>query len=194
LFNAKVEASLKEKENTKWERKLGMHPDLNLPIVLKIGKYGPYASVEGTEKPKYAGLRKNQNIESITLEEVLDLFRLPRTLGNYLDDEIVVSLGKYGPYVRNNKAFYSLKKTDDPYEITLERAIEIIEEKKKSVKEAFSRTFDEMPGLKVLKGRYGPYISFEKKNYRIPKNYDPETITLEECKTIIEKKNSKTGK
>ncbi|MDD2385881.1 MAG: type I DNA topoisomerase [Bacteroidales bacterium] len=193
-FNAKVDASLKEKENTKWEREIGLHPELGLPIVLKIGKYGPYASVEGTEKPKYAGLRKNQNIESITLEEVLDLFKLPRTLGDYLDDEVVVALGKYGPYVRNNTAFYALKKTDDPYEITLERAIEIIVEKKESVKEAFSRTFEEIPNLKILKGRYGPYISFEKKNYRIPKAFDPETITAEECKSIIGKKNSKTGK
>ena len=87
-----------------------------------------------------------------------------------------------------------LKKTDDPYEITLERAIEIIVEKKESVKEAFSRTFEEIPNLKILKGRYGPYISFEKKNYRIPKAFDPETITAEECKSIIGKKNSKTGK
>jgi len=193
-FNSKVEASLKEKENKKWEREVGVHPEKGLPIILKIGKYGPYASIEGAEKPTYASLRKNQNIESITLEEVLDLFKLPRSLGDYEDNEVVVSLGKYGPYVRNNSAFYSLKKEDDPYEITLERAIELIEEKKKIVKEAFSRTLEEIPGLKILKGRYGPYISFEKKNYRIPKTSDPETITAEECKLIIEKKNNKGSK
>ncbi len=187
-FNVKVEASLKEKENSKWERELGKHPQTGLPIILKIGKYGPYASVEGGEKPLYASLRKNQNIESITIEEVLDLFRLPRTLGEYEEDQVIVALGKYGPYVKNNGAFYALQKTDDPYTVSLERALEIIEEKKKNVKEAFSRSFDEMPGLKVLKGRYGPYISYEKKNYRIPKSLDPELITLDECKNIIEKK------
>ncbi len=187
-FNNQVEASLKEKENTKWVREIGNHPDTGLPIVLKIGKYGPYASIEGGEKPVYASLRKNQNIESITLEEVLDLFKLPRDLGEYEGDQLIVALGKFGPYVKNNGAFYALKKTDDPYKIEFDRAIEIIEEKKKSIKEAFQRTFDEMPGLRVLKGRYGPYISYEKKNYRIPKSFDPETITLEECKGIIEKK------
>jgi len=187
-FNNQVEASLKEKENTKWVREIGNHPDTDLPIVLKIGKYGPYASIEGGEKPVYASLRKNQNIESITLEEVLDLFKLPRDLGEYEGDQLIVALGKFGPYVKNNGAFYALKKTDDPYKIEFDRAIEIIEEKKKSIKEAFQRTFDEMPGLRVLKGRYGPYISYEKKNYRIPKSFDPETITLEECKGIIEKK------
>ena len=190
-FNKKVENSLKEKENKKWEKEVGKHPQSNLPIVLKIGKYGPYASIEGGEKPVYASLRKNQNIESITLEEVLDLFRLPRNLGVYEEDDVMVALGKYGPYVKNNKAFYSLQKTDDPYEITLERAIELIVEKKANQKDAFSKTFDEIPGLRVLKGRYGPYISFEKKNYRIPKTIDPELITIEECKTIIAKKKSK---
>ncbi|PLX08600.1 MAG: type I DNA topoisomerase [Marinilabiliales bacterium] len=187
-FHVKVESSLKEKENTKWEREIGNHPESGLPIVLKIGKYGPYASIEGGEKPVYASLRKNQNIESITLEEVLDLFKLPRDLGEYEGDQVIVAVGKYGPYVKNNKAFYALKKTDDPYKITLERAIELIVEKKNNAKEAFQRTFDEMPGLKILKGRYGPYISFEKKNYRIPKSLDPETITLDDCKSIIEKK------
>lgn len=190
-FNKKVEDSLKETENKKWEKEVGKHPDSGLPIVLKVGKYGPYASVEGGEKPVYASLRKNQNIESITLEEVLDLFKLPRNLGIYEEDDLIVALGKYGPYVKNNGAFYALKKTDDPYEITLERCIELIVEKKNAKKEEFSRTFDEMPGLQILKGRYGPYISYEKKNYRITKGYDPETITIEDCKVIIEKKNKK---
>jgi DNA topoisomerase-1 len=116
---------------------------------------------------------------------------LPRNLGQYEEEDVIVSLGKYGPYVRHNNAFYSLKKTDDPYEITLERAVELIEEKKNESKEVFSRTFENIPGLKILKGRYGPYISFESKNYRIPKTYDPETMTEEECKVVIEKKNKK---
>ncbi len=190
-FSVRLENSLKEKENTKWEKEIGKHPASGLPIVLKVGKYGPYASVEGGEKPMYASLRKNQNIESITLEEVLDLFKLPRNIGTYEEDDLIISLGKFGPYIKNNGAFYSLKKEDDPYTINIERAIELIEEKKSIKKDSFSRTFDEIPGLQILKGRYGPYISYEKKNFRIPKNLDPETLTLEECKEIISKKENK---
>ncbi|HNQ67552.1 MAG TPA: type I DNA topoisomerase [Bacteroidales bacterium] len=189
-FNVKVEQSLKEKENTKWEKTIGNHPETGLPIVLKIGKYGPYASIENKEKPIYASLRKNQNVESITLEEVLDLFKLPRNIGTYENDDIIISLGKYGPYIKNNGAFFSLTKKDDPYTININRAIEIIQEKKSKGSEVFNRTFDEIPGLRIMKGKYGPYISYENKNYRIPKTYDPETITLEECKQIISKKNA----
>ncbi|HPX76085.1 MAG TPA: type I DNA topoisomerase [Bacteroidales bacterium] len=184
-FSKQVEDSLKEKETTKWEREIGIHPETGLPIVLKIGKYGPYASIEGVKPPRHASLRKNQNIESVTLEEVLDLFKLPRNIGTYEEDDLIVAIGKYGPYVKNNGKFYSLKKQDDPYTINKERAIEIITEKKSQQKEVFNRTFEEMPGLTILKGRYGPYISYEKKNYRIPKTYDPETMSLEDCKTII---------
>lgn len=190
-FNDKVQLSLKEKENTRWEKEIGIHPETGLPIILRIGKYGPYASVVGSEKPIYASLRKNQNIESIKYEEVLDLFKLPRNIGTFNDDDVIISLGKFGPYIKNNKAFFSLKKEDDPYTINIERAIEIIEEKNKIVKESFSRTFDEIPGLQILKGRYGPYIAFEGKNYRIPKSSDPETISVDECKQIISKKDSK---
>jgi DNA topoisomerase-1 len=189
-FNVKVEQSLKEKENTKWEKTIGNHPETGLPIVLKIGKYGPYASIENKEKPIYASLRKNQNVESITLEEVLDLFKLPRNIGTYENDDIIISLGKYATYIKNNGAFFSLTKKDDPYTININRAIELIVEKKSKGSEVFNRTFDEFPGLRIMKGKYGPYISFENKNYRIPKTYDPETMTLDECKTIISKKNA----
>lgn len=190
-FSSKVEASLKEKESSKWEKEIGIHPATGLPIILKVGKYGPYASVEGAEKPIYASLRKNQNIESISYEDVLDLFKLPRNIGTYQEDDVIIALGKFGPYIKNNGSFYSLKKQDDPYTINIERALEIIEEKKSQQKESFSRTFDEIPGLQILKGKYGPYISFEKKNYRIPKTFDPLTMTVEDCKTIISKKESK---
>lgn len=187
-FSKQVGESLKEKENTKWEREIGIDPKTGLPIVLRIGKYGPYASIEGTEKPTYASLRKNQNVESITLDEVLDLFKLPRNIGTYQDDEVIISLGKFGPYIKNNGKFFSLKKQDDPYTVNLERAIEIIKEKETQKKESFSRTFEEMPGLSILKGKYGPYISFEKKNYRIPKSFDPDNMSIEDCKSIINSK------
>ncbi|MDL2262427.1 type I DNA topoisomerase [Bacteroidales bacterium OttesenSCG-928-I21] len=186
-FNAKVEKTLKEKETTKWEREVGKDPETGFPIILKMGKYGPYASIEGGEKPRHASLRKTQNIETITLEETLDLFKLPRNIGQYENDDVVVAIGKYGPYIKNNKAFYSLKKQDDPYTININRAIEIIEEKKSKTGK-FARTFDEMPGLQILKGKYGPYISYENKNYKISKDYDPETLTLEQAKEIIETK------
>lgn len=189
-FSKKTESALKEVQTSnKWERELGKHPETNEPIVLNVGKYGPYATILSEKKPKSAALRKNQNIETITLKEVLDLFKLPRNIGQYRDDDVVVAIGKFGPYVRNNSKFTALKKTDDPYTITLDRAIELIEEKENKANNKFQREFKEMPGLLVLKGRFGPYISYEKKNYRIPKKYDPELITVEQCKEIID--NSK---
>lgn len=186
-FDKKVEESLKEVQlSNKWERELGKHPETGDSIILRMGKYGPYATIL-SEPPKSAALRKNQNIETINLEEVLDLFKLPRVIGTYKDDDVLVSIGKYGPYILNNKKFTALKKTDDPYTININRAIELIEEKENRTANKFKREFEEEPGLQVLKGRYGPYISFESKNYRIPAKYDPETITIEECKEIIEK-------
>ena len=193
-FDKEVDSSLKEKETSKWERNIGNDPKTGAPIIIKIGKYGPYASIENGDKPMYASLRKNQNIESVTLEEVLDLFKLPREIGEYEGDAVTVSLGKFGPYVRNNGKFYSLAKTDDPYSITLERAIELIEEKKEKMKNSLCKTFDEMPDMQILKGRFGPYIAYQKKNYKIPKNISPEEITLEQCKSIIEAAQEKKKK
>ncbi len=193
-FDKEVDSSLKEKETSKWERNIGNDPKTGAPIIIKIGKYGPYASIETGDKPMYASLRKNQNIENVTLEEVLDLFKLPREIGEYEGDAVTVSLGKFGPYIRNNGKFYSLAKTDDPYSITLERAIELIEEKKEKMKNALCRTFDEMPDMQIMKGKFGPYISYQKKNYKIPKNISPEKITLEQCKGIIEAAQEKKKK
>jgi DNA topoisomerase-1 len=184
-FIKKVESSLKEKENTKYEREVGIHPTYGLPIILRIGKYGPYAAIEGLEKPIHVSLKKNQNIESITLDEVLEMFKFPRTLGTYENDDVIVAIGKYGPYIKHKNNFYSIKKPDDPNTITLERAIEIIENKSSNEKNKFSREFVELPGLKILKGRFGPYISYQGKNYKIPKTYDPETMEVEDCKKII---------
>ena len=190
-FFAQIDNTLKKKEDKKWERELGIDPKSGYPVILKMGKYGPYAEIiDGSEKPKHASLRKTQNIETVTLDDVMDLFKLPRNIGEYENDEIVVAIGKFGPYIRNNNAFYSLAKTDDPYLIEIDRAIQIIEEKKKTQNTA-GPFFEELPDLKILKGRFGPYISYEKKNYNIPKQYDPQTITLEECKLIMNKKNNK---
>ena len=193
-FDNEVDLSLKEKETSKWERNIGNDPKTGAPILIKIGKFGPYASIENGDKPMYASLRKNQNIENVTLEEVLDLFKLPRELGSYENDTVTVALGKFGPYIKNNGKFYSLAKTDDPYSISIERAIELIEEKKEKMKNALCRTFDEEPDMQILKGRFGPYISYQKKNYKIPKNINPEEITLEQCRGIIEAASEKKKK
>ncbi len=193
-FDKEVDSSLKEKETSKWERNIGNDPKTGAPIIIKIGKYGPYASIENGDKPMYASLRKNQNIESITLDEVLDLFKLPRELGQYDGDNTTVLVGRFGPYIKNNGKFYALSKADDPYTISIERAIEIIEAKKEQMKNALCRTFDEEPDMQILKGRFGPYISYQKKNYKIPKNIAPEEITLEQCRKIIESAPEKKKK
>lgn len=194
-FHATVDKTAEESEKSKGEKILGEDPKSGKVVMVKIGRYGPIAQIgEATdeEKPKFASLLKGQSIETITLEEALDLFKLPREIGNYEDSEVVIGVGRFGPYVRHKSKFYSLKKgLDDPMKITLERAIELIEEKRQQDKNKHIKKFDEMPGLEILNGRYGPYIAFEGKNYKIPKNTDPAGLSLEECKKIMEKKGNK---
>ena len=152
-----------------------------------MGRYGPVVQIgEQTEevKPKFASLLKSQLIETITLEEALNLFRLPRSIGELEEKEMVVGIGKFGPYIRHNNKFYSLKKgVDDPYEITTERAIELIREKTETDKQKVINDFGD---FQVLNGRYGPYIKKDKKNFRIPKGSDAAKLTKEECNAIIE--------
>jgi DNA topoisomerase-1 len=150
---------------------------------------------EEEEKPLFASLQKTQSIETITLEETLKLFELPRNLGGFREKEVIIGVGRFGPYVRHDNKFVSLPKGTDPLEITLEESIELIEAKEKKDREKIIRTFEEEPGLQVLNGRYGPYIAFEKSNYKIPKKMIPAELTLEECRTIIaEAGQGKTGK
>ena len=173
-------------------RELGTDPATGRTITARIGRYGPMvelAAAEG-EKPRYASLRPGQLVVSITLEEALELLSLPRTVGEIDGQEAVVGVGKFGPYVRHAGKFTSLEKSDDPYTLTLERAKELIEQKKAGAAAAAMplATFPEEPEMKVLKGRYGPYISFEGKNYPIPKKMDPAALTLEQAREIIAKK------
>ena len=196
-FHNKVDTATKTSERSKGEKLLGEDPQSGKPISVKIGRFGPIAQIgeaSDEEKPRFASLLKGQSLETITLEEALDLFRLPRTLGPFEDEELVIGVGKYGPYVRHKSKFYSLSKTDDPFTIESERAIEIIIEKRAQEENRNIKQFDEEPGLLILNGRYGPYISFNKKNYRIPKSRKPEELTLEECREIIEKAGSRTKK
>ena len=156
---------------------------------MKVGRFGPVAQIGDTdadEKPRFAGLKKDMSIESVTLEEVLKLFEFPRTLGEFEGKEVSVSIGRFGPYIKHNSAFFSLAKTDDPNMVDLERAIEIINEKRQKDLQSIIRTFDNDPDMRVLNGRFGPYISYKKSNYKIPKTTDPATLSYEDCLKIVE--------
>ncbi len=195
-FHDNVEETLEKSKKQSGERLLGQDPETGKNVFAKIGRYGPIVQIgesNDEEKPKFAGLKKGRSIEDVTLEEALDMFKLPRTIGKYEDEDMVVAIGRFGPYVRHAGKFYALGKTDDPITVTPERAIEIIEAKRKADKEKTIKEFKEDPSLKILNGRYGAYISKDKKNYRIPKNKDPKELTLEECLEIIEKAPKKTN-
>lgn len=171
---------------------LGTDPKSGKPVYVKIGRFGPVAQIgdaDDAEKPRFASLRKGQLIASITLEEALDLFTLPRTVGEFEEKEVVIGIGRFGPYVRHDGKFVSLGKTDDPYTIELDRAVSLIRDKREKDAKAKEpiRTYPEDDGLQVLNGRYGPYIAWQGKNYRIPKGYVPAELTLEQCREIIAK-------
>ena len=198
-FHSTIEKTLENSFSNKGERVLGKDPKSGKPVSVKIGRFGPVAQIgspDDEDKPRFAGLLKDQSIETITLEEVLELFKLPRNLGSFEDDELTVGLGRFGPYIRHKSLFYSLKKgVDDPITIELERGIQIINEKREADKKSVINTFGENSDIRVLMGRYGPYISQNKKNFRIPKSKDPESLTLKDCLEIIEKgKSSKSKK
>ena len=173
-------------------RQLGVDPVSGLPVSARIGRYGPMVQIGGEDgsKARFASLKKDQLIATITLEEALALFALPRTLGEYEGSEVCVGVGKFGPYVRFGSKFVSLGKGDDPYTVTYERAVELIGQKRDQEKSAKTpiKTFDGAPDMKIMTGIYGPYIQFGGKNYRIPKSKDPLAMTLEECQAIVNKK------
>ncbi len=190
-FHQKVEHALKITERSKGERILGTDPETGKQVSVKIGRFGPIAqlgeaSADGDgEKPQFSSLRAGQILETITLEEALDLFKLPRELGEFENKIVTVGLGRFGPYIRHDNKFVSLGKDDDPFVVDLSRAIELIEAKRLKDKQAIILTFPEEPDLKVLNGRWGPYISYKKKNYKIPKKTAADKLTLEDCLTII---------
>ena len=170
------------------EKLLGVDPVSGKNVYVKIGRFGPVAQIgdtESDEKPKFAGLHKDQSIETITLDEVLDLFAFPRSLGEYEDAEIQVAIGRFGPYLKHKNAFYSLSKLDDPSLVTFQRAIEIIESKRKSDADNVVMTFAEDADMKVLRGRFGIYISYKKANYKIPRQYDANNLTYQDCLDIV---------
>ena len=190
-FHSKVENATQNSERSKGERILGTDPKTGKQVSVKIGRFGPVAQLgEGTtdgegEKPQFSSLRAGQHIENITLEDALELFKLPRDLGEYEHKKVTVSIGRFGPYIRHDNKFVSLGKEDDPYEVILARAIELINTKRDKDDKAVIRLFNEEPELRVLNGRWGAYISYKKGNYKIPKKVDAEKLTLEDCMKII---------
>jgi DNA topoisomerase-1 len=196
-FEPTVDKTLKNANRTKGERELGIDPKTNEKVFAKIGRYGPFVQLgEGGEdkpKPKFAKLKQGQLIETITLEESLELLQLPRELGKYEGVDVIVNIGRFGPYVGFNKGFYSIPKDEDPYTLELDRAIEIIKEKKEKDRKNTIGTFEHDGNeIKVLRGRFGPYISYMKNSYKIPKEQDPEKVDLATALEII--KNTPTSK
>jgi len=191
-FHQSVDSALGAQiEHNSSVRQLGVDPVSGLPVSARIGRYGPMVQIGGEngDKARFASLKKDQLIATITLEEALELFALPRNLGKYGDEDIVVGVGKFGPYIRYGAKFVSLTKADDPYTVTVERAIELIEQKKaqdKSNKEPIKR-FDGVDALVIMSGIYGPYIQCAGKNYRIPKSKDPMAMTIDECRALVAK-------
>jgi DNA topoisomerase-1 len=189
-FHKTVVTTLKESERASGERILGKDPVSGNTLLVRVGRFGPMAQIgsqEETDKPRFAKLRTGQLLENITFEEAMDLFKLPRNLGEFEGSDITVSIGRFGPYAKHNNLFTSLKKEDDPYTITRDRAIELILEKQKAAAERIIKEFKEEPEIKVLKGRWGPFIKFKEKNLRIPKNLEPEKLTLKEIFELAEK-------
>ncbi len=201
-FHAEVETTLLNANRASGERELGTDPATGKKISVRIGRFGPFVQIgdavenEGDEKPRYASLRSGQMIETISLEEALELFKLPKKVGVFEDLDMTVAIGKFGPYIRHNASFYSLPKEIDPHAVTEEQAITIIEEKRKKDIEKLIKSFDENPDARVENGRWGPYIKFGKLNIKIPKDKEPETITYEEVLAlakIAEKEPKKAG-
>ena len=187
-FHKKIEETSDNSGKFSGEKFLGIDPISGKNVYVKIGRFGPVAQIGDTiseEKPKFAGLKKEQSIENITLDEVLDLFAFPRVLGEYEDSEIQVAIGRFGPYIKHNNVFYSLSKLDDPALVTFQRAVEIIESKRKADLDNIVSTYPENEDLKVLKGRFGIYITLNKQNYKIPKTYDPTNLSYQDCMDII---------
>ena len=197
-FHPMVEkATSKKGEHKVGERILGKDPKTGKPVSVKIGRFGPMAqigSADDSVKPRFAQLKKNMSIETVTLEEVLDLFKLPRTLGELDGKTVTVGTGKFGPYVHYGKAYVSIPKTVDPLEITLEEAMDLLKDKEDNDAKKHLKKFEEEPELEIMNGRYGPYIAYNGVNYKIPKSVkDPTALTLAACKEIVAKEEQRKG-
>jgi len=196
-FEPIVEKTMNTREEHKaGERQLGKEPETGKPVFVKIGRFGPVVQIGSADdhlKPRFAQLPSDKSMETITLEEALSLFKLPRKLGQYEGDDVVIGAGRFGPYVLHQKKYVSLPKEEDPMSISLETAIELIEEKRKQETQRHLKAFEEEPKLEVMNGRYGPYLVYDGKNFRLPKSMHAKAseLTLEECMTVIQQQNNK---
>jgi DNA topoisomerase-1 len=199
-FSPLVEKTLNVKSEHKvGERELGTDPKSGKPVFVKIGRFGPVVqigSADDKEKPRFAQMKQGQSMETITLEEALDLFKLPRTLGEFEGTEVSVGAGRFGPYILHDKKYVSIPAGKDPLSITLDEAVTLIQEKRKAEEERHLKTFTEEPELEILNGRYGPYLAYKGKNYRLPKNLAEKArdLSLEECLEVIKEQDEKPAK
>ncbi|MBQ9474146.1 MAG: type I DNA topoisomerase [Bacteroidales bacterium] len=204
-FHRNILSTQQNSRRTSGQRLLGTDPKSGKNVYAKIGRYGTLVQVGDTnsdEKPRFASMKKGQSIDSITLEEAMNLFELPRTVGKFEDKDVVVSVGRFGPYVRHGDKFYSLSKADDPYEITLDRCIAIIkvkrvsEAEKAKLKDLYPHTIGEYDAGTITSniGRYGPYITYNGENFRLPKNFDPLKITLDQAIDVVKSSLEKKSK
>lgn len=196
-FNPSVNNAMSIKNEHKvGERILGTDPISGKPVSVKIGRYGPIVqigSAEDEDKPRFAQMKKGQTIETITLDEALELFRLPRTLGEFEGFPVSIGTGRFGPYIRHDKFYVSLSGVADPLTITLEEAVKMIQDKRDAESKKVLKSFPGNQDLEVMNGRYGAYIAYQGSNYKIPKSADPTTLTEEECMDIIKRQIEKTG-
>ncbi len=182
-FHSEVEDTLENADRANNERELGVDPVSGKPVSVRIGKFGPLVQIgspDDEEKPRFASLRKGQMIETITFEDAMELFKLPKKVGVFEEKEMTVAIGRFGPYIRHNSAFYSLPKGVDPLDVTEEECIQIIQEKRQKDIEKVIRVFDENPDAQIEQGRWGPFIRFGKQNLKIPKGTEIEKISYED--------------
>ncbi len=196
-FHSKVETTENiERSAVSNARELGTDPKTGKKVIARLGKYGPLVQIgdDEDEEKQFSSLRKGQFIENITLEDALELFKLPREVGTFEDKTIQAAIGRFGPYVRHDGKFVSIPKEDDPYTIGEERAIELIKAKREADANKHIKSFEENSDVQVLNGRYGPYIKVGRKNVKIPKDKKPEDLSLEECLELAEKAPAKKGR
>lgn len=199
-FEPQVEKTLADKSGHKaGERQLGIDPQSGRPVFVKIGRYGPMVQIGQAgdeEKPVFATMKKGQSTETLTLEEALELFKLPRTLGEFEDKEVSVGAGRFGPYIKHDGKYVSLPKDENPLKVSLEKAVELILAKREAEAKRFIKSFEEDPEMEILNGPYGPYISYKKKNYRLPKDKKESAagLTFDECMKIINAETEKPKK
>jgi len=196
-FHNQIQETIDKTGKFSGERLLGTDPKSGKNMFVKLGRFGPVVQIgetESEEKPRFAGLSKGQSIETLTLEQALELFKFPRSIGTFENTEMIVAVGRFGPYIKHNNQYYSLTKHDDPAVISQERALEIIDLKRKQDKEKIIKSFPDNSDVLVLNGRFGPYISISKSNFKIPKGTDPASLSLDDCLKIAgtqEKSNKK---